>query len=1066
TAPFPLEHQHWLGQCSQAEYMRQRQFALIATKPALRNKQLAALETGKADELSADEVVLLAMIRAAQGNNDKAVELLTRAAGDKDVLALSALAGLLMSTEMYKEAEPVVRRLTAALADQREKMHAEMVDRVRRGFVRSLPVEHQLRVTDAMLSDLADKWTLGSGWASDEGGGRAMGYLRARLTLATICAETGRMDEALAIWRELAPRPEAPDVERLTMLGDTAVHHKQDDAAYEFYKQAMKGAARLAGDPLLQQVYGSTMSYYGEEAGVDKAFNSIVESFSKRDGLAELYDFLRDTAQTARARRLLDEYKLTDKLTPIYTQRVADAAAAFKTSPDGPMRASPAYFAQVCKLAELHDLAGDWAGALKVYESYLGDFPDELALLTMLGEVAEARLKTDEAIAWEKKVLDCKARLAQQARAWSQRELTVTPAIPQSLAARMAAWEWSSRWGNRGYGGYGGSGNAELDRWPSLMRLAQLELAAKNTVAAADAMQRAVAESGPSRDEVVGEAISLIEQRQLTAQMLPVLRTLAVYAPANERVQLAFARSLEQNNRKELALEVCNRLLRKGVSDLAVLAELRRHVQTLNPQSAPAEATVSSLEKQVAADPANLKARLRLAKAYYYSLSLDKAETLLTALAKDAPTLEDVHDLLVEIYTLTDGGDKLTAALRTQIERTSDEGKRRLTRWRLADQLLAAGKNEEALAIVKDLGDPRDPRSYVRIGALLYYFGKTDDALAAIEQSAKSGQGARGYRSEGNAQFTIAQTLALRGEFAKAADRVMSAVDEESQKSVQYGAAGAGGGAERTPAFATFEPVFALYPQLADEVSKRVGERHAAQPTDVQAARLLMSLHRSLGRPDKADALLEVLAKDESADQGLIAERIDLAVRQRDFGRAIELAQKFIAQAPKPQLPPGMPAQYAGYALLQAPRTTMLCKLGDVYWTKGDKDKAFETYGQIVDKKIDETRQAYAAICLMRGRVDEARRLVEEALGEQKVKSPNLQSFKAFLLVLEGKTGDAVDVLEAAASTAGGEQADQFMYDGGGSPVNTFTGIAQRAGMTDRVAAFIEQQIKKHPEDW
>src|SRR5205814_790496 len=184
------------------------------------------------------------------------------------------------------------------------------------------------------------------------------------------------------------------------------------------------------------------------------------------------------------------------------------------------------------KLAELFDREGNWDEAQKVYERYIADFPDELALLSTLGEVAQARQKMDEAIAWEKKVLDCKMRLSTKAREWSQRNLALTPSRPQPLAAgRTDSRSWSQRWGTSRYSYWGGSNQGQLERWPSWMRLAQLYLAEGNHIAAGEAMQRGVGEATARRDTVVRQASELIQQRHLTAKMLPVLRTLAVYAP-------------------------------------------------------------------------------------------------------------------------------------------------------------------------------------------------------------------------------------------------------------------------------------------------------------------------------------------------------------------------------------------------------------------------------------------------------------------------------------------------------------------------------------------------------
>src|SRR5262249_35803990 len=154
-----------------------------------------------------------------------------------------------------------------------------------------------------------------------------------------------------------------PDVDRWTMLGDTAQVHKQKDLAFDFYSKALEAAKVVSGDPLYQQVYNSASaqySWYGEDNNVDKAFSSIVEAFAEKDKLVQLYDFLRDTNQESRARRLAEQYKLGDKLKELYTQRVAEAQAAFKGSHETTLKASIPYFAQVCKLAELYDREGKW----------------------------------------------------------------------------------------------------------------------------------------------------------------------------------------------------------------------------------------------------------------------------------------------------------------------------------------------------------------------------------------------------------------------------------------------------------------------------------------------------------------------------------------------------------------------------------------------------------------------------------------------------------------------------------------------------------------------------------
>jgi tetratricopeptide (TPR) repeat protein len=224
--------------------------------------------------------------------------------------------------------------------------------------------------------------------------------------------------------------------------------------------------------------------------------------------------------------------------------------------------------------------------------------------------------------------------------------------------------------------------------------------------------------------------------------------------------------------------------------------------------------------------------------------------------------------------------------------------------------------------------------------------------------------------------MALAKSLALKGDFKGAADKILTAADTKSRQHIQYG--GVYGLLDmQNNQFASLSPVFVLYPELAAEVRKRLEERHQANPEDPNAAKMVMQIYRVLGRGDLADALLDKIVSKGVTDQNMLAQVIDRAVKKKDFERAIAMAETFIAQQPKPQVPPGTPAQYAGMMMMQSPRIFMQCKLGDVYWEMGNHDKAFETYKQIVDEKVDETRIAYAAICTVRKRSDEAKALVD-----------------------------------------------------------------------------------------
>ena len=1074
TATFPLEYQRWLGQSSQRDYMRVRQYQLIASKPALRDKHLAVLEAKQIEDLNRDEILELAVIRQAQGANDRAIKLLTRAVAEnhEDIVSLSALVEMLINAELFTEAEPHAKDLSNLLATKRADMLIEMGERVRRDFVRNLPLQFQLRINDELLRDIAYKWTLGEGFQTNYRGQiDTMGYFRAQISLATIYAKTNQMDSAREIWKQMAPSNLA-DVDGWTMLADITQLHDQKDLAFEYYQHALKAAQILAADPLLQRIYGSSssQSWYWAQENISSSFNKIVESFASRDKLVELYDFLRESNQNAKARRVLDQYKLHDQLKELYETRLQDARQTFLNNKVDSLNQSMPYFVQVCKLAELHDQTGDWPISQKLYEQYLEDFPDELGLLVTLGEIAEAQQQFAIALAWEKKLIDAKERLSRQVRAWSLRNLTMIPLAPQIIKSNVRGGGWAQRWNSSsrrsgyGYGyGYGSRYNA-LSTSPSWIRIAQLHMANGNNIAAASAMERAIGSAGSNRQRVSTQVLNLIEQRQLSTKMLPVLRTLCVYLPTDERAQLAFAKSLEANAKNDVALEVYKRLLRRGVSDIGVLAQVRSRLDALEPNSDKDNAaTLASLIEQVANDPENANERLRLAKAYYYSLDIDDALTELLRVQETAPHLQGLHDLLIEIYTLKGESPKLIEALHAQVKRTSNDSMRRNARQRLVQELFSNGQTDEALDILKQLADPKNPSSYMGIGKMLHYFGLHDEAIEQFELAKRS---QRGQDISGQG---LATAYILKGQVNVAADKIMDAIDSQKRQMNQYGASSIYSlYNSQTNPFNPFLSLFVLEPDLVEEIQNRLIASYDANPKDPQATKLLMQFYRQLGRNDRAEILLEAIAGEGVTDQALVLRLIERSLEKKDYTKAIELAETFIKQQPKPKIPPGMPPQYAGMMALQSPRNLMLCKLGDIHWDLDDKDKAFEYYKQIVDKDIDETRLAYAAICVFRDRVSEARTLVENALAAQQVKSRSLLEFRASLAALEDKPKEAFDYLAQSIELAGAQDSSNMnmYYRAGGSSSSILAEIALQSGQIDRYIAFMQKAITKNPHKW
>lgn len=1072
TAQFPTEHQAWLGQCSQRDYFRLCAYRLIASKPALRDARLAQLEKRPDAELTRDELIELAVVRQSQGSSEKAIQLLDRAIAldRRDTVALSALVNLLIAAERFRDAEAPLGELAAITAAERARLEAELIERMRRSFVRTLPLALQLRATDDLLREVAQKWTQGQSVAGDYAGrSETIGYSRARMLLATIYAKTDRMSDARKIWQEQTPTHPA-DVDGWTVLAGVVQFHGQDDLALDYYQKAMLAARVLAGDPLYQQVFSNAMSqnWFGGEDAIDSSFSRIAGTFSSAGRLLELYDFLRDSEQLQKARQIATQYDLWDTLKAEYQKRLLAARADFRSGSEDLLQRSVPYLIAACKLAELYDQTGDWPSAERVYQQYVEDFPDELGLLQTLSEVAERQGESEHAIEWEKQVVACKERLARKTREWRLRQLPLTPQRPQVLGGGSNDWDWQRRWGRSPYwGGMGGAG--PLDVSASWIRIAQLQLAVDNPIAAANALERAINSAGTERESVSREALALVNRRQLGPKMLSVLRAVAVQLPREQGAQLAFADSLLANDRRPAAAEVYRRMLRHGVSDLGMLTVVRQHLAELDPAAASAEddsTTVEKLEQEAAADTSDAGAKLRLARAYYYSLRLDDALACAKQVADIAPHLDGLHDLLIEIYTVKGDSAHVIEALKTKIQRTSNDDQNKATaRRRLADELLFRGETDAALELLKELADPRDPGSYESIGILLQYFGKHEESLAQFEKASRSGQASvRGGDNRGAMMQVRAKVL--QNDIDGAASAMMSAIDQQSQQSMQVGGIAAIWSGQEQPLFQPYVTLMILEPRLADAIDARLVKQYERDKSDPAVAKLLYEFYRLSGRRALAESLLAEMAGRDVADQSLVTRLVDQAIEKRQYAQAISLATKFIDEQPKPLIPPGMPPQLVGMVSVMSPRNLMICKLGDVYWKQGDKAKALETYRRIVDEQVDESRLAFAMICMTRDNIPEAEKIVAQALSGQEIKTPGLLQFRAVLRALDGHAESVFDDLAKAAEIGSGQSALGW-DDGDPSDAARLLGeLARQTGQLPKFQEFMNKRLQKNPNSW
>src|SRR5690606_18031408 len=147
-------------------------------------------------------------------------------------------------------------------------------------------------------------------------------------------------------------------------------------------------------------------------------------------------------------------------------------------------------------------------------------------------------------------------------------------------------------------------------------------------------------------------------------------------------------------------------------------------------------------------------------KALYYSLRVDEALAELQRVREAAPHLAGVEDLWIEMLTLKGAQAQLVEALIAHVRRATTYLELRHARNRLARVVQEVGIIDAALEQHKQSADPAQRESYQRIGMLLQYFGRHDEA---IEQFTLAGKSQRHSYNTGRTGSMLASACVARG---------------------------------------------------------------------------------------------------------------------------------------------------------------------------------------------------------------------------------------------------------------------------------------------------------------
>lgn len=222
--------------------------------------------------------------------------------------------------------------------------------------------------------------------------------------------------------------------------------------------------------------------------------------------------------------------------------------------------------------------------------------------------------------------------------------------------------------------------------------------------------------------------------------------------PDSIRPRIGYADALRREGRYDEAQEQYKAVLAKEPDNERAIIGMEWINRDLTP-------LLRRLEKQVADDPKDAKARRRLAGLYYDAKRFWDAEQQVNILLAESPDDKQLQSFLADIKARAKayrsaGLDSLQRDVATQPENKA-------LRMKLADELAGIGRHDEALSHYNMLlqQDPENTEIQLKIVEIYLAQGKMKEASGVLQKIADNNPGNFEYR------FRLAQTLSWMGDY-------------------------------------------------------------------------------------------------------------------------------------------------------------------------------------------------------------------------------------------------------------------------------------------------------------
>lgn len=992
--------------------------------------RLAELDGG---ERPVPELLERAKLRQATGKLDEMVEDL-RAVLARDPaqpVALTLLAERAIDTKSWTEAIAHLRALAAWWEDGGKAFHDEIRARElesfqtqRKQMLDDLPRQVRRRITDEELLAVLDRVRT-AGWSKLV----TFSFPEAVPTRFAVLGQLVRLHRAAGDQTGLAAAV-ADAVASATALGERAglgvilFQEACKDEALRLLESVLAEAARLRDDP--DQVY--FWQHYQSTAST--AALPYGELLAERGRITDAHRILREHGHAEKAELILRESGAAGDILALHEQEVARARAALESARTGAGSDLGTreldYRDAVIKLADFHLGEKDFVKAESIYADSLLLLPDDIEIREVLAQLHLRRGAAEEAIAAHEETIAVKRRrkramAGDTAVPPTRLQPTVPGASPAaSIGPGGSYWAWYGRM-------------RRYDVTSNYDAILDIRAGRNDHQGVLETLRRIMQEDPATFRSMSWQVLQTLRNQDLGKKKLPILRILKGVVQDDSWLTVEYAKACREEGELQEAKRVLEKFIDKqaGSNNDYYAQQATKELEKVDQKLGEQRIGVDELRAAVAADPDNVRKRMRLAERHKKDHDYAACAREAAIVVEKAPYLKKAKELVVDAAAASGQDETAIAMLRRlfgESSSTNDKVQRGVT---LANWLFAAGKTDEAAAIIKDLEISSGGTGNYSPGNWFLDKNRPQDALPLYERELAQAQG-QDWRAQ-NLRARVARLELACDKEAAAIRRHLQAIAE------------AGSLQDREQRWKTLLTVVKGHPDPA-ALQRELAPAHEAR-AEVEDLLVLAALQFAVGDVAAAEAELSRAVERSPKEVYLFPLLLGLRRLAGDHDGALAVLDR-------------MSAVYGGSDAMQwqsgvslTERDRLKIERATILEEAGRRDEATALIESIADETAAASFQVVSTIYGQRNDPAKAYEWYQRYLAKVGTRDKQNLLAEADLLRRLGRDADAFERVRRAYLMARGDQQTRALL----------IDLHRRAGTLEQFIAELEQEYAKDP---